>query len=151
MKDGGALGRLQSLWGRKGVGLLLRDEAGETGRGRVGKALSTELSQQGLYRPLAPRFCHLGLGVRRTVGAQLLPVGLAEQPVQLASSSQVPRQRGLGPGLLPQEEQRGALTPEARPRLIRPHRRPRPGWSFPAAERGGQGERATQQPEGRPV
>lgn len=77
---------------------------------------------------------------------------LAGQPDQHpSSSSQVPGQRGLGPSLVPEEEQRGARTPEARPRLIRPRRRPRPGWSLAAAELGGQGEGAAQQPEGRPV
>ena len=104
-----------------------------------------------MCQPLAHRSCRLGLEVPCVVGTRLLSVRLAEQPVQHPSSSQVPGQRGLGPSLLPKEEQWGALTPEAGPRLVRPHRRSRPGRSFPAAEPGGQGERAAQQPEGRPV
>lgn len=87
-----------------------------------------------------------------SVGSWLLAKGLVELPDQPpSSSSQVPGQRGLGPSLVPEEEQWGTLTPEAGPRFICARGRPRPGWRFPAAKLGGQGEGATQQPEGQPV
>lgn len=98
------------------------------------------------------RSCHLGPKVGFTVGVQLLPMGLAEQPDGHPSpSSQVPGQRGLGPSLLPKEEQRGACTPKVGPRLTHPRGRPRAGRRLPAAELGGPGEGAAQQPEGWPV
>ena len=57
-------------------------------------------------------------------------------------SSQVPGQRGLGPSLLPEEEQRGTLTPKAGPWLTRPCGRPGARRRLPAAELGGPGEGA---------
>lgn len=65
-------------------------------------------------------------------------------------SSQVSGQRGLGPSLLPEEEQWGTLTLEAGPRLARPRGRPGARRCLPAAELGGPGEGAAQQPEGWP-
>lgn len=54
-----------------------------------------------------------------SVGSWLLAMGLAELPDQPpSSSSQVPGQRGLGPSLVPEEEQWGTLTPKAGPRFI---------------------------------
>ena len=64
---------------------------------------------------------------------------------------QVPGQRGLGPSLLPEEEQRGTLAPEAGPWLTCPRGRPGARWRLPAAELSGPGEGAAQQPEGWPV
>lgn len=64
---------------------------------------------------------------------------------------QVPGQRGLGPCLLPEEEQWGAIGSQTRPLLTCPHGCPRAGWTFPAAELTRPGQGAAQPPEGRPL